>query len=87
MFSSQGYVPVEGDIEVTPPETATFTTILEVSQAYAGIGIVSGRVINAFNNAGVDAVTLNVRSGVNVSSGNIVATTITDNSGNYTVRG
>ncbi len=84
-MSFAGYIPVIAHIPVTYNETTTVTSIRQVPQAYAGKGIAGGQLLNAFNGKAENNVTLKVRSGINVSTGAVVATTRTDSNGNYRI--
>ncbi|RKZ53384.1 MAG: hypothetical protein DRR08_27400 [Candidatus Parabeggiatoa sp. nov. 2] len=82
-ISLAGYLPATVHIDVTRNETTTVTSLRQVPQAQSGNGIATGQLLNAFNGQGVSNATLNIRSGINVTSGTLVATTTTDSQGNY----
>ncbi|MEN8220380.1 MAG: ankyrin repeat domain-containing protein [Pseudomonadota bacterium] len=84
-ISFAGYLPVKAHIPVTHKETTTLASIPQVPQAYASKGIASGQLLNAFNGKAESNVTLKVRSGINITTGTIIATTKTNNSGNYQI--
>jgi len=81
------------DIQVTDNQTTFLETILQLAESYSGSGTVSGKITDAFTGEGVAAATIQLRSGINTTSGEIVASTtsladgsfsITCNGGNYT---
>ena len=82
-ISLASYLPATVHIGVTHNETTTVTSLRQVPQAQSGNGITTGQLLNAFNGQGVSNVTLNIRSGINVTSGDVVATGTTDSQGNY----
>lgn len=87
-LSLEGYIPVDVNVHVTPNETYNVTPLRQVSQAYAGEGIVGGKITDAFNGAGLAGVYLSVQRGVNVDLGMVAIplySTETDNVGNYIV--
>lgn len=65
--------------------TTTIETVLQVSNANSGTGIVSGTIKNAFTGLGLTGVTLNFRTGINTTTGNILATTTAGTNGAYTI--
>ena len=52
-----------------------------------GTGNASGTITNALNGSGVSGITINLRSGENVTSGTVVATTTTASNGAYSFTG
>ena len=56
---------------------------ITLSSVGNGNGNISGRVVNALNGAGVDGLTINLRAGINATSGSIVASTSTSGGGLY----
>ena len=54
---------------------------ITLSSVGNGNGNISGRVVNALNGAGVDGLTINLRAGINATSGSIVASTSTSSLG------
>lgn len=75
------------NITIQENVTTTVETVLQVSTAYSGTGTISGTIKNALDGTGVSGITINFRSGINTTTGNIVTTTATDSYGNYTVSG
>jgi len=84
-ISLAGYIPATVHIDVTRHETTTVTSVRQVPQAWSGKGIATGQLLNAFNGQAVSNATLKIRSGINVTTGTVVATTTTDNNGHYRV--
>jgi len=83
-ISHSGYLPVTyNDVSILPNETKTLDIILQVDDAHAGPGNVSGFVFNAISGAGVPGLTVSLRSGLNTVSGNVVAATTTASNGAY----
>jgi hypothetical protein len=73
-----GYLTVtyEG-VVVQAVGTTTLEAVLQIDNSHSGAGNVSGRVINALTLSGVNGLTINLRSGINATSGSIVASTST----------
>lgn len=66
--------------------TSTVETVhLVATPMYAGSGTVTGTIKNAFTGVGLPGVTLNFRSGINTTTGGVVATTTTGASGYYSI--
>jgi hypothetical protein len=85
-FSKAGYIPViYYNVSVVSNTTAYLETVFMV--ATGGTGNVSGSILNALNGNGVDGLTINLRAGVNITTGIVVANTTTQNSGFYTFTG
>jgi hypothetical protein len=83
-ISHSGYLPVTyNNVSILPNETKTLDVILQVDTNHAGPGNVSGSVFNAISGAGVQGLTVKLRSGLNTVSGNVVATTTTGPNGTY----
>lgn len=85
--TNAGYISeVISNFTVWANVTSTVETVhLVQTPLYAGSGTVSGAVNNAFTGLGLNGVTLNFRSGINTTTGTIVATTTTDAFGNYII--
>ena len=82
--SRAGYLPVTyNNVTVLPNETKTLDVILQIDEAHSGVGNVSGSVFNAISGAGVQGLNVNLREGLNTSSGLIVANTTTGPNGTY----
>ena len=81
-----GYISESiSNVTIQENVTTTVETILQVSTTYSGTGTISGTIKNALDGTGVSGVTINFRSGINVTTGNIVTTTTTNSSGAYSV--
>jgi len=85
-ISSAGYIPATAHVDVIHNETITLTTLRQVPETRAGKGTATGQLLNAYNGKAEKNVTLNVRSGLNVKTGPIVATTKTNNQGHYQLK-
>lgn len=83
-ISRSGYLPVTyNNVSVLPNETKTLDVILQIDTAHSGVGNVSGSVFNAISGAGVQGLNVNLRQGLNTSSGPVVANTTTGPNGAY----
>jgi len=87
-FSKAGYITSsyhEVSVEV---DTATYLdAVLQIDTGHSGAGDVSGRILNALDGTGVGGLTVDLRGGINVTSGPIVATTTTASDGSYAFAG
>lgn len=83
-YLSEGYqtVTYEG-VVVQAVGTTTLEAVLQIDNSHLGAGNVSGRVINALDLQGVNGLTINLRAGINATSGSIVASTSTSGGGLY----
>jgi len=61
--------------------TTTLEAVLQIDNSHLGAGNVSGRVVNSLTVQGVNGLTINLRAGINATSGSIVATTSTSSIG------
>lgn len=85
-ITRSGYLSTTYDnITVLPNETRTLDVILQISQTNSGNGIVSGRVVNALSGTGVSGLTMNLRQGINTTSGPIAVSTVTITNGAYSI--
>jgi len=83
-ISRSGYLPVTyNNVTVLPNETKTLDVILQIDDAHSGVGNVSGSVFNAISGTGVQGLTVNLRDGLNTTSGPVVANTTTGPNGKY----
>jgi hypothetical protein len=83
-ISRSGYLPVTyNNVTVLPNETKTLDVILQIDTAHGGVGNVSGFVFNAISGFGVQGLAVNLRDGLNTTSGSVVATTTTGSGGAY----
>ena len=84
IFSKPGYLDVQyHNVNVTSGVNTVLEPVLQIDQNYSGYGVISGTVKNAIDGTGISNVILNLRSGINATSGNIIASTIADNDGIY----
>jgi len=82
--SKDGYLSVNYEgITIDVGVTKTLETILQIDTQHSGGGTVSGKITDSTTGAGIGNVTINLRRGINVSSGTIVKTATTDTAGNY----
>jgi len=86
-FEKTGYVSTKYEnVEVPEDMTTYLEAVLQVSNDYAGRGDVEGVINSALEkDKGVADLTLNFRQGINVKTGNIIATAKTGSNGSYTV--
>ena len=88
VFSKQGYLNAEyQNVNVTVGGNTVLEPVLQIDQNYSGNGNISGTIKNALDGTGIPSVSLKLRSGINVTSGNIIASTTTSSSGTYTFNG
>jgi hypothetical protein len=66
----------------TDNQTLVVATLTQIANTCSA-GTISGTIKDAVSGSAVSGVSLSLRSGMNVTSGTIVATSTTDNSGNY----
>lgn len=59
--------------------------VLQVDNAHAGNGTVGGTIVNALTGGPISGVSVKLRSGMNVTSGTVVASTTTSSSGAYSI--
>ncbi len=84
IVSKDGYLDgMYYDIMAITNDTVVLDTILQIRADQSGVGRVGGKISNAINGVGIDTLHLNVRRGINVKSGDVVATTTTDGDGYY----
>ncbi|MGD9562924.1 MAG: carboxypeptidase regulatory-like domain-containing protein [Pyrinomonadaceae bacterium] len=83
-ISHSGYLPITyHDVTVLPNETKTLDVILQIDEDHAGNGNVSGSVFNALTGVGVQGLTINLRLGLNATTGAIVRSGSTGPGGAY----
>lgn len=83
-------VSFNGYVTTTLNATTTANTTLQAdavlfAQNIAGNGTITGRLTHALTGAGVSGATLRFRTGVQSTTGTVVASALTDGSGNYTI--
>ena len=85
-FSKTGYVTeTYANINVEFERTTFLEPVLQVDVSRSGPGTVTGRVISALDATGVPSATVRLRRGINVTTGNTVATVTTSADGHYQV--
>ena len=85
-FAKAGLIDITyNNITVDPGQTLPLESIYQLSTAYSGQGTVGGTIWNALDGAGIPNVTLKLRAGINVFTGNVEATTTTNASGEFQV--
>lgn len=84
----EGFIPVFGVIMVSDDKSEIIynVTIEAVSDIHSGTGYASGIVYDVGTGLGVPGLTLKVRSGIGVTTGDVVFTTTTDSSGKYDIQ-
>jgi hypothetical protein len=83
-FSRAGYLPaLYSAVSVDLGATTFLEAVLQVDQNHAGPGDIAGRALNALTGIGIGNLQIVLRSGINVTSGAITATTLTSNDGSY----
>lgn len=82
---AEGYIDFHAYATIGEYETVFMETFLMVKGEESDIGTATGKITNALTGNGVSGITLDVRSGWNNDTGEILTTTTTDDSGNYTI--
>lgn len=82
---ADGYIDFHAYATIEDYEIEFMETFLMVEGDESDIGTATGKISNAMTGNGVGGITLDVRSGWNNETGDILTTTTTDTSGNYTV--
>lgn len=84
VFSKPGYLNAEyNNVSVALNSNTILEPVLQVDQTYSGNGTISGIIKNALDGTGISGASLTIRSGINASSGTIVATTTSGSNGSY----
>ena len=73
-FVKEGFVTARYENVTVESGTTTLEPVLQIDTGHSGTGTISGTIVDAFNGQGVEGVTINLRSGINVTSGPIAAT-------------
>jgi len=83
-FSKPGYLTVNYfGVNISEGETVYLEPVLQIDAAYSGSGAVSGRILSALSGAGVQGITVDLRSGMNSISSPITASTVSGSDGGY----
>jgi uncharacterized protein YfaP (DUF2135 family) len=83
-ISKTGYVTTRLLATIVSNTTTQANSVLFAPEA-SGTGTISGRITNAFTGAGLAGATVQLRSGVGVTTGAVVATGTTNGSGDYAI--
>lgn len=86
-ISADGYIPFESVETVTEGQLLYLETYLlvEGSEDANETGTIGGQITNSLTGSGVNNVTLTVRKGWNMTTGNIIYQGSSDDNGNYTM--
>ena len=85
-FTKSGYIPaIYYDVSVVADVTTYLETVLQIDDIYSGVGNISGIISNALTGDGVSGLTIDLREGINVTSGTVIATAVTESGGYYSV--
>ncbi len=83
-FSKPGYLTVHYvGVDVGEGQTVYLEPVLQIDDLHAGEGIASGHILNALSGAGVPGITLDLREGMNSTTGPVVASTVSGSGGTY----
>ena len=82
-FVKEGFATALYENVAVGPGTTTLEPVLQIDTDHSGTGTISGTIVDAFNGQGVEGVTINLRSGINVTAGPIAATGATLSGGFY----
>jgi len=79
------YQSVYSGVTVNPDETETLEAVLQINNTIVGAGSISGTLTDAFTGLPLASAQIFFRAGINIQTGDIVAETMTDNNGNYSL--
>lgn len=83
-FIKLGYLPaVYENVEVVLFGNTVLEPVLQIDENFNGIGSISGMIINALTGNGVSGITLDIREGINATTGEVIQIAFTDSYGNY----
>lgn len=83
-YVKPGYLTVHYyDIAVQQNLTTHLETIMQIDENFAGLGSISGKVVDAFNGQSVSSAELHFREGLNAQTGPVVATFYSQSNGDY----
>ncbi len=86
-FSKSGYLAAHYfGVDVVADQTTYLETVLQIDTAHSGPGIVAGHIYNALSGAGVAGVGIDLRAGINTTTGAIVTSTTTGIAGAYRIQ-
>ena len=84
VVEAEGYIRIEAEVTLEAGETKIFERQLVAEDDLEGVeGTIGGKVQNALDGSGVSGVTIEIRKGINILTGEIVKTITTDSNGNY----
>lgn len=84
-ITKTGYITILEAVSIADNIENYYNAAIEaISQDYSGNGTASGTIYDAFTGRGVADLTLNIRKGINMTTGTIVDTIITNTNGKYT---
>lgn len=87
-INADGYIDEDYyNISITGGNTTYLETVYLVHGEYYGIGCIEGAIYNALSGAGVSGLTINLRRGINVKTGEILSSTETGEGGAYSFTG
>ncbi len=72
-------------VDIIRTQITTMPELRQVPQSKSGSGAIKGKLVDSVNQREVNNATLNIRYGINVITGEIIATAITDSNGNYRI--
>lgn len=85
--SKVGYMPVKLVVKMPSVHMTNYCNTIElIPQTYSGSGIAKGVVKDSVTGSGVGGLTLNVRRGMNITTGETICRTITGNLGEYELK-
>ena len=85
--SQEGFIATTVDVDVVANTVTTVETLALVPDTGLPTGDIGGTVRDALTGASLSGVTVDLRSGVNNTTGDIMASTTTDSDGSYTFVG
>ncbi|MBN2299017.1 MAG: hypothetical protein JXM72_10505 [Deltaproteobacteria bacterium] len=84
LFAKNGYLPaIYNDVEIQVDVALTLEPVLQIDENYSGLGNVSGTILSALDGYGVSGLNIGVREGINTTSGDIIASAVTQSGGAY----
>jgi hypothetical protein len=84
-MSSPNYITLTVYVDIIRTQITTIPEVLQIPQSKSGSGVIKGKLVDSVNQREVNNATLNIRYGINVITGEIIATAITDSNGNYLI--
>ena len=85
-FSKSGYMSVNyNNVAVDADSTRYLEAVLQIDSAHSGNGVVSGKIINAFDGTVISGATVKLRQGINATTGTVMATGTSLTNGTYSI--